>query len=541
MATNIDVATEAALTLAEANSATWITMLRRHAHLQPAHPALRGPGGTITYAELDQRADRAASALAAAGVGPGDRVALLQSNRIEFVEAMAGIHRLGAIAVPMNFRLVAAEVAYILGDSGARVVIADTERAAIAAAAAVTVGTGSVRVFVVGEDEAGAGGETWAAALDRAAARTPPLTAATVAAWAPTAPAVLTYTSGTTGRPKGAVLTYLNLLMVTISNLQTGLNDGDDTVVLASPPLFHIAGVCLVLPTLFLGQTVVLGSGATFDPAATLDLVEAEGVTSLFLVPTQWQAVCRQPDLDRRHLPIRVMSWGASPALPSTLRAMTAAFPGVPNIAFFGQTEMTGTTCALGGDDAERKFGSVGHPLSFVDARVVDEEMNDVTAGVVGEIVYRGPTTMAGYWNNPGATADALRGGWFHSGDLVRRDDEGFTYVVDRTKDMIISGGENIYSSEVEQAIDGHPKVREVAVVGVRHPRWVETPLAVIAPTDPDDPPTAAEINSWLSGRLAAYKRPGALRVVDALPRNASGKVLKTALRERFADAVDAT
>jgi fatty-acyl-CoA synthase len=540
MATNIDTASRAALTLAEANSATWVAMLRRHAHLRPAHAALRGPAGTVTYAELDQRADRAASALAEAGVGPGDRVGLLQANRTEFVEALAGIHRLGAIAVPMNFRLVGAEVAYILGDSGARVVIVDAERAAVAADAAVAIGAGPIRILVVGDDEAGAPGERWATALEGAAGRTPPLTADTVAAWAPTAPAVLTYTSGTTGRPKGAILTYLNLLMVTISNLQTGLNDGEDTVTLVSAPLFHIAGLCLVLPTLFLGQTVVLGGGATFDPAATLDLIESEGVTSLFLVPTQWQAVCSQPDLDRRQLRLRMMSWGASPALPSTLRAMTAAFPGVPNTALFGQTEMTGSTTALGGDDAERKFGSVGQPLSFVDARVVDEDMHDVAPGAVGEIVYRGPTMMAGYWNNPPATADALRGGWFHSGDLVRRDDEEFIYVVDRTKDMIISGGENIYSSEVEQAIDGHPKVREVAVVGVRHPRWVETPLAVVAAADPDDPPTAAEINAWLRGRLAPYKRPGALRVVDALPRNASGKVLKNALRERFADALDA-
>ena len=471
MVANVDPVTRAGLELAEANAATWITMLRKHAHSRPAHAALRGPAGTVTYAELDERDDRAACALADVGVGPGDRVGLLQANGVEFVEALAGIHRLGAIAVPMNFRLAVAEVAYILADSGARVVVVDAERAAIAADA-ITAGAAPVHMFVVGAgDPPTLGDEAWATALDRTASRPPPLTAETVAAWDPTFPAVLTYTSGTTGRPKGAALTYLNLLMVAISNLQTGLNGRAEGVVLISAPLFHIAGICLVVPTLFLGQSVVLGGGGAFDPAATLDLIEAEEVTSVFLVPTQWQAVCNQPDIDRRHLALQVMAWGASPALPSTLRAMAASFPGVPNVALFGQTEMSGSTCALGGDDAERKFGSVGHPLSFVDARVVDDDMNDVTAGAIGEIVYRGPTMMRGYWQNAGATADALRGGWFHSGDLVRRDEEGFTYVVDRTKDMIISGGENIYSSEVEQAIDGHPKVREVAVVGVRHPR----------------------------------------------------------------------
>jgi acyl-CoA synthetase (AMP-forming)/AMP-acid ligase II len=164
--------------------------------------------------------------------------------------------------------------------------------------------------------------------------------------------------------------------------------------------------------------------------------------------------------------------------------------------------------------------------------------MRDVENGQVGEIVYRGPSMMACYWNNPEATAEAMRGGWFHSGDLVRRDAEGFVFVVDRKKDMIISGGENIYSTEIEDVIDTHPKVREVAVIGVPHPRWVETPLAVIVPSDPDDPPTEDEVETWCRARLASYKKPGAIRIVDALPRNVSGKVLKTDLRRRFGGEV---
>lgn len=189
-------------------------------------------------------------------------------------------------------------------------------------------------------------------------------------------------------------------------------------------------------------------------------------------------------------------------------------------------------TASLDGDVALDKLGSVGRPVATVDIRVVDETMHDVAPGEVGEVVYRGPTTMAGYWHNPGATAEAMAGGWFHSGDLVRADEGGYLTVVDRTKDMIISGGENIYSSEVEAAIDGHPKVREVAVVGAPHPRWVETPVAVVTPTDPADPPSEAEVLDWVSTRLASYKKPTSVLVVDILPRNASGKVRKTELRD---------
>jgi fatty-acyl-CoA synthase/long-chain acyl-CoA synthetase len=191
----------------------------------------------------------------------------------------------------------------------------------------------------------------------------------------------------------------------------------------------------------------------------------------------------------------------------------------------------------LRGEDAIRKIGSVGTPMLNVEVRVVDDEMNDVPRGEVGEIVYRGPLVMSGYWNKPAETAEAFRGGWFHSGDLVRQDADGYFYVVDRKKDMIISGGENIYCAEVENVLAGHPKIGEVALIGVPDPKWGEAPLAVIAPRDPADPPTAAEIESWCRDRLAAYKRPRDVTLVDTLPRNPSGKVLKTALRSEYGAA----
>jgi fatty-acyl-CoA synthase len=222
-------------------------------------------------------------------------------------------------------------------------------------------------------------------------------------------------------------------------------------------------------------------------------------------------------------------------APPSVLKAMAETFPGIGTYNCFGQTEMSSLTTVLTGEDALRKQGSVGKPIVNVEARLVDDDMNDVPQGEPGEIVYRGPTVMQEYWGNAEATAEAFHGGWFHSGDLVRKDEEGYMYVVDRKKDMIISGGENIYCAEVEAAIDGHPKVREVAIIGVPHEKWVETPLAVVVPEDASDPPGEAEIIDWCRERLASYKKPSRIVILDELPRNASGKVLKFQLREQHA------
>ncbi|MBV8967336.1 MAG: AMP-binding protein, partial [Mycobacteriaceae bacterium] len=229
---------------------------------------------------------------------------------------------------------------------------------------------------------------------------------------------------------------------------------------------------------------------------------------------------------------LRVLSWGAAPASDTLLRQMSQTFPGTQILAAFGQTEMSPVTCMLLGEDAIRKLGSVGKVIPTVAARVVDDDMNDVPIGEVGEIVYRAPTLMAGYWNNPGATAAAFAGGWFHSGDLVRQDDEGYIWVVDRKKDMIISGGENIYCAEVENVLAAHPAIVEVAVIGRPHDKWGEVPIAVAAVAESGL--TRADLDEFLSGRLARYKHPKGLEIVDALPRNPAGKVLKTELRARF-------
>jgi acyl-CoA synthetase (AMP-forming)/AMP-acid ligase II len=316
----------------------------------------------------------------------------------------------------------------------------------------------------------------------------------------------------------------------------SGLYD-DEHVALVNVPLFHIAGIGSMPPSLMIGATSVIMPTAPFDAGATLDVIESEGVTSLFLVPAQWQVLCAHPDVTRRTRSLRTISWGGAPATVTLLETMTTTFPAAEIISAFGQTEMSPVTTSLPGRDAIRKIGSVGKPIPTIAARIVDEQMNDVTPGEAGEIVYRGPTLMAGYWNNPAATEEAFAGGWFHSGDLVRADDEGFLYVVDRKKDMIISGGENIYCAEVENVLSAHPAVADIAVIGGKHERWGETPIAVIVPADPAAPPTLDDLASWTLGKLASYKKPTGIVIVDQLPRNAAGKVVKQELRARYGAA----
>lgn len=490
----------------------------RWARRTPDAVALRFEGTGRSYAELEERVTRLARALAGRGVGVGDRVAVLGLNGLEVWEAyLAGV-RLGAVVVPVNFRLVADEVAYVLTDSGAVALVVDTALAEVAAKAREQA-PGVHTVLTVGGDYeealAAAGTEPLDVEVDEGAA------------------AFVMYTSGTTGRPKGAVLTHRNLLMHVFSQVTHLGWDPDDRVACPGAPLFHIAGLAGGLPPLLLGGThVVLRSGG-FDPVATLDLIERERVSSIFLVPAMWAAVVAVPGIASRDLSsLKRISWGAAPASTTLLRTMIDTFPQAEVVTAFGQTECSPVTCFLRGEDSVRKIGSIGTPMLNVEVRVVDDAMRDVPQGKVGEIVYRSPMVMEEYWGKPEATAEAFAGGWFHSGDLVRQDEEGYLYVVDRKKDMIITGGENVYCAEVEDVLAAHPKVGEVALIGVPDTRYGEASLAVVAPRDPADPPTPAELAGWCRERLAGYKNPREYSIVTALPRNPSGKVLKTRLRE---------
>ena len=498
--------------------------LARNARKVPDRVAFEYNGHSLSYRELDARTNRLARGLQSLGVERGDRVAVLMLNRLELIETYFAVLKLGAIVVPVNFRLSVAEIVYVLDDSDATVLFADHLLAPRAAQA-----TGSRTLVVSGGDHEDVEQaidydtllETDDGSLDIDVDENEP--------------AFIMYTSGTTGKPKGAVLTHMNLLMNTINVcLEQGVS-GDGEVGLSGLPLFHIGGLSGMLAYVFVGGTSILIDVLNFDPVKALETMSEREVVAGYFVPTQWKAICEAALARKLDYSLERIAWGASAAPPSVLKAMSDAFGDVPVFNVFGQTEMSSATCILRGEDALRKNGSVGKPLMNVEVRLVDPDMNDVPVGEVGEIVYRGPTVMKEYWRNPDATADAMRGGWFHSGDLCVMDDEGYIKVVDRTKDMVNSGGENIYCAEVEDAIDSHSKVSEVAVVAKPHPRWVETPVAVIVPSDPADPPTLEEISEHCKSLIASYKKPTEILVVDALPRNAVGKVQKFKLRDQLA------
>ena len=505
----------------------WVNQLERHALMQPGATALRFLGKTVTWEELRRRVTALADALSRRGVGFGDRVMVLMLNRTEFVESVLAVNMLGGIAVPLNFRLTAAEIAFLVQDCEARVMITEPVLAPVATGVRdVEPLLGTIVVAGGAGDDSVLGYEDL---IDEPGAAHEPVDIPN------DSPALIMYTSGTTGRPKGAVLTHTNLTGQTMTGLYTNGADINSDVGFVGVPFFHIAGIGNMLTGMLLGIPTVIYPLGAFEPGQLLDVLAEEKVTGIFLVPAQWQAVCAEQQARPRDLRLRVMSWGAAPAPDALLREMSATFPGTQILAAFGQTEMSPVTCMLLGEDAIRKRGSVGKVIPTVAARVVDENMNDVPVGEVGEIVYRAPTLMSGYWNNPEATAEAFAGGWFHSGDLVRMDADGYVWVVDRKKDMIISGGENIYCAEVENVLASHPGIVEVAVIGRSHDKWGEVPIAVAAVAG--DQLLLDELEEFLAERLARYKHPKALEIVDALPRNPAGKVLKTELRIRYGTA----
>ena len=503
--------------LAASRRLHWMNMLSLHAHSRTDDVALTGADGAVTWGQLDARVSAVAADLQERGVVPGDRVFILSLNSVAYATALLAINSVGGIAVPLNIRSVAAEVDYLVTDSGAKVGFADPMGAGILADAPEA---GKIPLIGFGKqfEQIASSGKAHRF-VDVAESDT----------------ALIVYTSGTTSAPKGVMLTHLNFAAQAINTNRLGPAGTEDEVAMIVVPLFHIAGLGFLYPTFFNGTKVVIAPPQVLMKMEALaDLIESERVSKLFLVPTLWQALCSLPGIRERDLPLDAISWGASPASRETLQLMADTFPNAIISAAFGQTEMAPTTCALTGDDSFRKMGSVGKPIGMVAARVVDAMGADVAQGETGEIVYRGPGYMQGYWNKPEQTAESSAGGWFHSGDLVRVDDEGFHYVVDRAKDIIISGGENISSVEVEQAVAAHPKVADASVIGIPDPKWVETPLAIVAPADPADPPTLEEIQAFIADRIASFKKPTKLEVVAELPRNASGKLQKHLLRKEF-------
>jgi fatty-acyl-CoA synthase len=351
--------------------------------------------------------------------------------------------------------------------------------------------------------------------------------------------AFIMYTSGTTGKPKGAVLTHKNQLMNAVNCLfemssELHLLDHERGQFVA--PLFHEAALALALVAFYINATLHILR--FFEPEKIMRQIEEEKITITFMPPVMSTFLLNSVDVAAYDTSsLRLMISGAAILPTETRRQLNKAFPNVKLFDVFGQTELSPVTTMLKPSQAEGRSASVGKPVINMEVRVVDDKDNDVAPGEVGEIAYRGPTVMKEYYKNPEATAETLRGGWFHSGDMVRVDDEGFVYVVDRKKDVIISGGENVYPAEVEDILYQHPKVLECAVIGVFDEVWGEAVMAVVVPK-PGEDLTPAEIKDWCAANLAGYKKPKHIEFAEALPRNAAMKVVKGELRKQYGKSI---
>ncbi|WP_037673788.1 long-chain fatty acid--CoA ligase [Streptomyces globisporus] len=506
----------------------------RRARKTPDRIAVVHDDRAWTYRELHGRVLRLAHALRAWGVGHGDRVAYLGPNHPAFLETLFAAGTLGAVFVPLNTRLAAPELAYNLTDSGSTVLVHAPEQAETARAAAAEAGVRH-RIAVSGPDEGGAFGYeelltgAGAGAEAGAGAGTGPLDEAV----APEDPCMIMYTSGTTGRPKGAVLSHANITWNSV-NVLVDTDLAGDEVTLVAAPLFHTAGLNMTcLPTLLKGGRVVL-LGA-FDAERVLELIEDLRVTYMFGVPAMYDAMAARPRWETTDLSsLRTLNCGGAPVPARTITAYLDR--GLAFSQGYGMTEASPGVLYLDREQTSAKAGSAGVPHFFTDTRVVLPDGSEAGPGERGEILVQGPHVMTGYWNRPEDTEAAFaEGRWLRTGDVARTDDDGYAYIVDRVKDMFVSGGENVYPAEVEDVLLTHPAVAECAVIGVPDPVWGEVGRAVVV-LGPDARAGEDDILGHLRGRLAKYKIPKSLVVTEALPRTASGKVVKAAVRDAYAD-----
>jgi long-chain acyl-CoA synthetase len=499
-------------------------LLEESAKARPEKPALVIGGREVAYSGLRDRARSFAAALDSMGVGPGDKVAIMIPNVPQFVVAYYGILETGAAVVPLNVLLRGQEITYHLDDSDAKILVAwegflGEARAGFEGSG----GTCEHLVVVESPDGSGAtGGEKSFEALLR---EHPPEfdTYQTM----PDDTAVVIYTSGTTGRPKGAELTHANMFMNAMCNADKLLAMDEDDVTIAVLPLFHIFGqTCVMNATIYRGGTMALVP--RFEPEAALKTIQGAGVTVFSGVPTMYQYLLRYPELDKYDISsLRVGVSGGASMPVEVMKAVEERF-GIVILEGYGLSE-TSPTATFNRSVEERKVGSIGLPIWGTEAKVVDADDREVPPGERGELALRGHHIMKGYLKKPEATAEAMKNGWFHTGDIATMDEDGYFYIVDRVKDMIIRGGYNVYPREVEEVLYGHPGVAEVAVIGVPHEELGEEVAAVVAMKEGESA-TEEEMISFAKDRVAAYKYPRRVTFVDELPKTATGKILKREL-----------
>ncbi|MDL4819082.1 acyl-CoA synthetase [Actinomadura opuntiae] len=496
-------------------------LLHRTARRYPGKLAVVSGEVRFTYAEFDAAVNRAANALAERGLGKGDRLALLSHNCWQYAVLAFATAKLGVVLVPVNFMLGADEIAYILGHSGASGIVAEGALVPTAEKALATAGVdGGVRGRIGGAADGWEDVDGWCREGSAAAPEVPV---------GDDDPLRLMYTSGTESRPKGVMLTSRSLISQYVSCIVDGEMSADDVEVHALP-MYHCAQLdCFFSVDVYLGATSVILPGP--DPALLLETIEREKVTKLFCPPTVWISLLRHPDFDRRDLSsLRKGYYGASAMPVEVLRELLRRLPDVRLWNFYGQTEMAPLATILRPDEQLERAGSAGRAAVNVETMLVDDLGNPVAAGEVGEIVHRSPHAALGYYNDEDKTEEAFRGGWFHSGDLGVMTEDGYLSVVDRKKDMIKTGGENVASREVEEAIYELDGVAEVAVFGIAHPRWIEAVTAVVVPK-PGAALSVDDVHAHVRERLAGYKRPKYVVLAESLPKNPSGKILKRELR----------
>jgi fatty-acyl-CoA synthase len=501
--------------------------LRRTAQRLPAKTAVVCGSTRWSYAEFDALVSRLAAGLARIGVAQGDKVAVLARNSHGFAALRFALARRGAVMVPINFMLKADEVAYILRHAGALTLATDSGLAELARAAAALDTQVAQYLWLPSEDPSEPVADMHR--FDELAACTDPLPDVTLGSFDL---AQIVYTSGTESTPKGAMLTHDAVLWQYVSCV-VNAEIAEDDHALHALPLYHCAQLDVFFgPAVYIGSSNVITSKPV--PDNLIALIEKFGITSFFAPPTVWIALLRSPMFDAAKLKSLAKGYYGASIMPvEVLKELASRLPAVRLWNLYGQTEIAPLATMLGPQDQLRKPGSCGKAVLNVETRVVNDALQDVAVGEVGEIVHRSPHLMLGYFNDPDRTRAAFEGDWFHSGDLAVIDEEGFITVVDRKKDMIKTGGENVASREVEEMVYRLPAVSEVAVIGLPDPKWVEAVTAVIV-VKAGQQLTEAEVVAHCNQHMAAFKSPKRVVFTDSLPKNPSGKLLKRELRQRY-------
>ncbi|MFI0448279.1 long-chain-fatty-acid--CoA ligase [Actinomadura sp. 6N118] len=510
-------------------------VLRDRARQHPDRVAFIAGETKVTYRDFDRRADRAAAALAAAGVGHDDRVAILDKNSIEYVEQLFGAARLGAVQVPVNYRLAPDEVAYIVNNAQAKVFIVGADFLPVLDAIAGKLQHTTHMVVIDGSGHTYLDYATWVGAHEDPA----PVDDSTIET---ASTFVQLYSSGTTGLPKGVMLSHDNFTSVLpLTNELWGITG--DAVLMVAMPMYHVAGSALAVCVVFDGITGVIVREP--DPVGIAKAIERDRVTHVFLVPVLLQFMQLMPEVAEADMSsLKLLLYGASPISEDVMRGAMKMLPGTEFMQVYGLTETTGAITTLppadhvpGGPKPDR-LRSAGIPNPQCQLKIVDPAtMEEVPLGQVGEILCQTPQNMQGYWGMPEATSSALlEDNWFRTGDAGYLDEDGYLYIHDRVKDMIISGGENIYPAEVENVVMSHPAVTDCAVIGVPDDKWGETPKAIVVLSEDL---SEQDLIDYCRERLAHFKCPTSVERRDAIPRNPTGKILKRELRTPYWEGHD--